>query len=397
MKKAFTIVELIIVISILAILSSIWYMSYLKHIVTVKDNNRINQIHNIWDGIDLQLSKWKYIQPENAIDVYVDWRKYSTQWQAWEEVLLESLFIWKGIDPKDNEYYTFSLASNNKDYQIMSFLESKSNIPKILKEINKFWTRFPYVYGKYSIWILLDDFWTPLNKVLTWTVNIDCNVDLWYKMIFQDWRILDWIVNQSEFENWPCYIKPANWCATTPTYVNADYNIWTPNTSNQEWVKWDISEPCSYTCTNWYTGINCEVLPWVALAGGNSNWWYNEWNLTNNSTKKLWIYYWYPSSLNETKNDYHLDMIVDDFNEFNSIILWEWLEEISHPDNLNTNYILDWVWPWVLWYAPSGFSWYNWESYGYVSLMNTSWSINTSIILKIFCFLSINRYNKLVY
>lgn len=260
-KTAFTMMELIIVVTIITILSSIWYIWYLWHIVTVKDNNRVNQIHNIWDGIDLQLSKWKIINPETSIEIFVDWVKYATQWVAWQKVIGESWFTWNGIDPKDGNYYTFLLWSNNKDYQIMSFLEDKDNLPKMLKEVNIFWTRIPYIYGKDSLWILLDDSWTPLNEVLTWIVNINCIIDEWYKMIFQDWRILDWIVNQSQFPNWPCYIKPANWCDTTPTYVNAVYNVGTPTIPYQDWVKWDTTEACSYTCINWYTGINCEVAP----------------------------------------------------------------------------------------------------------------------------------------
>ncbi|MDD3144710.1 MAG: prepilin-type N-terminal cleavage/methylation domain-containing protein [Candidatus Gracilibacteria bacterium] len=258
MKKAFTIVELIIVITILTILSTVGYMSYLGHIVTVKDNNRINQIHNIGDGIDLQLSKGKNIKPENSIEIYVGGKKYSTQGVAGQKVLGESGFIGKGLDPKDNEYYTFSLASNNKDYQIMSFLESKNNLPKSLKEFNVFGTKIPYVYGKNSLGIILDDLGNPLNKVLTGTINIDCGIDEGYKMIFQDGRILDGIVNQSEFEKGPCYIKPANGCTVAPTYVNAVYNVGTPTEPYQEWVKGDNTVPCSYTCINGYTGLFCE-------------------------------------------------------------------------------------------------------------------------------------------
>jgi len=260
-KKAFTLVELIIVITIIWILSSIWYFSYVVHLINVKDTSRISQIINIWDWIDLAISKWINIVPENSVDINVSWNKYSTQWEAWKSIIWKIWFYWVWIDPKSWEYFTFALWTKVWSYQIITYLENPKNLPKTTNMVNILWTRVPYVYWKDNIWILLDDSWVPVNKVTSSSININCGVDDWYKMIFVDWQILDWVINQSNFTSGACYVKPANWCLAEPDYPNAIFNIWTPIEANQEWVKWDITESCSYTCSNWYTGIFCEIMP----------------------------------------------------------------------------------------------------------------------------------------
>ncbi|MDD2907076.1 MAG: prepilin-type N-terminal cleavage/methylation domain-containing protein [Candidatus Gracilibacteria bacterium] len=260
-KKAFTLVELIIVITIIGILSSIGYFSYVVHLINVKDASRISQIINIGDGIDLAISKGINIVPENSVDINVSGNKYSTQGEAGKSIIGEIGFYGVGIDPKDGEHFTFALGTKIGSYQIITYLENPKNLPKTTNTVNILGTRVPYVYGKDNIGILLDDSGVPVNKVTLSSININCGVDDGYKMIFVDGQILDGVINQSNFVSGACYVKPANGCLAEPDYPNAIFNIGTPIEANQEWVKGDITESCSYTCSNGYTGIFCEIMP----------------------------------------------------------------------------------------------------------------------------------------
>jgi prepilin-type N-terminal cleavage/methylation domain-containing protein len=263
-KKAFTLVELIVVMSVLVILSSLWYMSYMSYVTDTKDTNRVTQVHTIWDGIDLALSKWIWINPENSIQINVLWQKYSVQWSAWRDVIWKIKYFSSWLDPRDNKPFTFALWVNGREYDIYTILDNVENLPKRATNGIVNYTiddKVPYVYGKNTIWILVDSDFVPLNLTTSWIINLDCSTDLWYKLLFSNWKILSPITSQSLYKTWPCYSDPGKTCKPQPSIVNATFNVWSPSESNQDWIKWDTTQACSYQCTNWYTWIFCEKQP----------------------------------------------------------------------------------------------------------------------------------------
>lgn len=263
-KKAFTLVELIVVMSVLVILSSMWYMSYIWYLTDTKDANKVTQVHTIWDWIDLALSKWISIVPEDSIQINVLWEKYSVQWQAWKEVIWKIKYLSNWLDPTTNKPFVFSIWANGRQYDIFTILENEENLPK--KSSNGIITytsneKIPYVYWKNTIWILVDSDYLPLNLTATWIINLDCSTDLGYKLLFSNWDILSPIVTQSLYKTWPCYSDPGKTCKPQPLINNATFNIWSPSESNQNWTKWDNTVACSYQCINWYNWIFCEKEP----------------------------------------------------------------------------------------------------------------------------------------
>lgn len=263
-KKAFTLVELIVVMSVLVILSSLWYMSYISYVTDTKDTNRVTQVHTIWDGIDLALSKWISINPENSIQINVLWQKYSIQWSAWRDVIWKIKYFSSWLDPRDNKPFTFALWVNGREYDMYTILDNVENLPKRATNGIVNYTsdeKIPYVYGKNTIWIIVDSDFVPLNLTTSWIINLDCSTDLWYKLLFSNWEILSPITSQSLYKTWPCYSDPGKTCKPQPSIVNATFHLWSPNESNQDWIKWDTTQACSYQCTNWYTWIFCEKQP----------------------------------------------------------------------------------------------------------------------------------------
>lgn len=57
--------------------------------------------------------------------------------------------------------------------------------------------------------------------------------------------------------------------------------------------------------------------------------------------KKIKIYYAYPSALNYPNNNYNLDLVANDFAQYDIIILGNNLDSLSHPDRNNTINILN--------------------------------------------------------
>ena len=80
-KKAFTLVELIVIISLLAILwtiSSIPIMIYLKN---ARDWKRISDIWNIKEVLSIYyMDKWVFPNPDNPEKITYNWSTIWTQW-----------------------------------------------------------------------------------------------------------------------------------------------------------------------------------------------------------------------------------------------------------------------------------------------------------------------------
>ena len=72
-KKAFTIVELIVVITILAILSTIWFVSFSSHLMWTRDTNRLSQLSTIHEWLEVYGAKNTLPQPENSVEVRASW------------------------------------------------------------------------------------------------------------------------------------------------------------------------------------------------------------------------------------------------------------------------------------------------------------------------------------
>ena len=86
LKNWFTLVELIVVITILAILVTIWFVSFQWFLRDARDGNRVASVKSIWEWLELSsLKVWKYPEPDK---------------QEWQELLTWALLI----DGQEYEY-----------------------------------------------------------------------------------------------------------------------------------------------------------------------------------------------------------------------------------------------------------------------------------------------------
>ena len=125
-NKAFTFVELIIVMIIIAILSTIWFSSYIWYISSARDSQRKSDLLQISSSLKLYKQKrWYYWFPWNYFNITYDSNIVAYQWFLNTNVHIDSIEILP-LDPKTKSYYIYSITKNKQEFLIWWTLENES-------------------------------------------------------------------------------------------------------------------------------------------------------------------------------------------------------------------------------------------------------------------------------
>lgn len=124
-KYWFTLVELIVVITILAILGTIAIMAFSWYSKNARDSARVSDVANIKKSLELWvLESWNYPDPSDWTWVTFSWSTVWSQWTFWESVYRTvGKLDRKPIDPLYAREYTYSVLESKKEYQIGAVLE----------------------------------------------------------------------------------------------------------------------------------------------------------------------------------------------------------------------------------------------------------------------------------
>jgi len=122
--KAFTLVELIVVITILAILWTIAFISLQWYSAYARDSVRVSDIKNAETWLELFVLKaWKYPEPDNLVS-YTWWTSEIKQWIVWENVT-RNIALDKIIkDPLTDDNYVYSIFWKWQYYQLAADQEN---------------------------------------------------------------------------------------------------------------------------------------------------------------------------------------------------------------------------------------------------------------------------------
>ncbi len=127
-KSAFTLVELIVVITILAILGTIAFLSFNGYSSSARDSARLSDIDSLAKAMEIVVSKWWTLpKPSNAIDIKAGTTTIWYQWYA-DKTVLGMISMSDSKDPLDSIYYTYSVNASQNKYQVLWFLESSDSI-----------------------------------------------------------------------------------------------------------------------------------------------------------------------------------------------------------------------------------------------------------------------------
>lgn len=183
-KKAFTLVELIVIVTILVILSTVAFISYSNYLLWARDSNRLTQLVSIHDGLEVYSVKRELPLPDSNIRIQSDatgsvilWY----QWYVWASILEWINFSKGWKDPKDNTYFTYYVSKDRKAFQVMWYLEEqlKNTQIALIKKVNAqvdYIERFPVVFWK-KLWVLTEDITgAPIQEITdiitAWYINI---------------------------------------------------------------------------------------------------------------------------------------------------------------------------------------------------------------------------------
>lgn len=183
-KWAFTILELLITIWILAILgtvSIIYTMGFLKD---SRDASRLTNISTIQSALAIYtIDVWAYPEPENSLSY--SWWIWIKQWTIWKNVASRLRLVWLPVDPLTNAEYIYSTSWNLAYYQIGAELENW-NVSSLVPNTFAADTRTPLVKGKYDFDPSLPSLIVVPSSV-TWSGIFDPNVCFvlnWWKNNF---------------------------------------------------------------------------------------------------------------------------------------------------------------------------------------------------------------------
>ena len=381
-KQAFTLVELIVVITILAILWTIAFISLQWYSASSRDSVRLSDMSNIKTSLELyQVTAWKYVETTDSTEITFSW---TTAWN--QGIFWETSF--KSVDkldkiPKDPltwKEYTYSLTSNKQEYQIAGIFEWSENASLLNNTYAAEKTATLRITWNYNGQILK----VPKNTV-TYILAVP-------SLITSTWGILEDIIQNKKllfnwFKNLP--LNYANSSFKQVWETGWDLDLVTPwNLIVYEWsiedLKTDVTKRTELV-TNLklaYNGTDIETEPlivnlvlvdtkektevavlWANLL--NNNLWASleiaadkietDPNITSAltfvSTWDVWIDEWV-SGFNNLKlplqNNWIYDFIVD-WWDWNIDIITEW-DQIETTHNYLNNWIynvkIDWLIDW---------------------------------------------------
>ncbi len=296
-KQAFTLVELIVVITILAILWTIAFISLQWYSAQARDSKRLSDISNIKKSVELfSLNTWKYPKPDDSFIISYSWETLRYQWIVWDQVSanLSRNLQEKPTDPTTWLEYTYSTIHSQTEYEVLGLYESD-----IISNIGA-------------------------NLVFAQQSNAET----------QDYPKIDWNYN------W-IYIKTASFYVPTPSIING--NIW----ANTDFLGNSIFLQ-SQVVTGW------ENIPWI------STWWLDimlsvyTWSITEDSTEeeKISVIETLQQAYNLTLFTYNFEIINllskttddDKIDLANLLLLNNWVVDSSWWWNYIIEDIFSYIW-----------------------------------------------------
>ena len=267
-KKAFTLVELIVVITILAILWTIAFISLQWYTRDARDAKRVSEIWNIAKSLEAKLmSDWMIPVPDEKVEIKVNGATVYYQWIAWKDVL-NKLNIWQEAkDPLDWVWYTYTITNNLRRYQVFWYLEK--------------WKTW---YTKWHrLWVIVDpENWNPIHFKKSWvdlkqtSDNFIVYVDNtsswkiewnWEEILKNIWKFIVWNYYNTckqilENNN---YIQWIDWKYIIKTKAKTNLEVYCDMTN--DWggwmryvnIKWNYSYSDALDCFNWKI-INNELF-----------------------------------------------------------------------------------------------------------------------------------------
>ena len=155
---AFTLVELIVVITIVGILSTVGFVSFSGYLASARDSNRYSQLTKLSDSLQTYATTKSLPLPDDYIEITASGANTVVAYQGYigTDVLETIDYTNGGKDPKDDSFFTYYLTKDRKSLQLLALMEEAWNTASVLWSSTyaaDYSERFPKVYGR-KLWIL---------------------------------------------------------------------------------------------------------------------------------------------------------------------------------------------------------------------------------------------------
>ncbi len=131
MKKniiGFSLVELLVVVTIISILATIAYLYFDGNVGKSRDSKRITDLSEIEKALEVyQTKKWSFPDPSNGVDITYSGSSVAwTQGTFWLDTNRVLRVFWNEypVDPLFENEYTYSVLNNKREYQISALREN---------------------------------------------------------------------------------------------------------------------------------------------------------------------------------------------------------------------------------------------------------------------------------
>lgn len=383
-KKAFTLVELIIVITILAILATIWFMSFQSYMWDARDANRTTSLQEIWKWLELyQVKNSKLPMPTGFVTITASWTPIWYQWIFWktESDLIKMTSI--PVDPIDNTWYIYSVNESKTKFQLLTYLENQTSYnPNITNQVYA----IDYTARKFkTFWDKLGIILNSDSSPISWDVETQTGTTN-YNLVFSDTNFytLSW--------NLLSVIQAFRWDKSLASLDNTLVWYWDMETLTNSWTQTVLKDLSQYwnnwTCYNSGTAVNCGTS-WLWPQFIDGNW--TTWKAMSfdGMNDVVWI------DDNSIYNFNNVTMYVKVkhswIQEANN---WWWWRIISQQSwdyifiRIDDSFARDWITPNNRWNLNSWFKWgwiVSWWSFTWTNLITSNFE---NIIIKKDTFIS---------
>ncbi len=319
--KAFTLVELIVVITILAILWTIAFISLSWYSSDARDSIRISDMWSMRSSLELyQLDSGKYPFPTNWVSITYSGSIVWKQWTFWETVYANLSKLDKiPKDPLTDKEYTYSVINKQNEYELAWLMEGDT----ISLNPSQPSLKFGKEQNKANAWTVEAIAYTTWNyngtmaKSLSWAIcdvlsipsiianDVETSTDL-VDIVTNKWLVYNWYKNLPSSTKWSKF-KNDWWFDFTPNKLVAYTDTWscealtstTSYTARVELIDWlQKSYSGSLVQNEWE--INNIVNLVINVSSPSTEVLTYAWNFVNNTLGWNIIAWWSSSSSSST-------------------------------------------------------------------------------------------------
>ncbi len=243
--QAFTLVELLVVMTIVAILATISSIYVIGNFEDSRDSVRLADIANIQTTLDVYYTdRWDYPTPDNLVEVTYSGSTVWTQWVFGSWIIREMKTFGSQIplDPSFEIPYAYSIANNANEYQIAWVLEAEVEEEGLWEVISLI---VPQANAAVSRALVRGDFNNFMVRTSTWWIDSYIATPSIISAELYDWvDVVDIITDRKLVYN-DFFNLPANYSEHIDALWGFNFNVsnpivfewWEPELKTPEWLE----------------------------------------------------------------------------------------------------------------------------------------------------------------